>query len=1475
MKWRDSRQMPKISKIRLANVIYEEGNKRYNDELFLFDGYNSAILLENGGGKTVLIQTALQAMLPHAELAGRKVGKTLTLENAPAHIAVEWIINDKPRRYVVTAITLFMNKHGVDSLRYVYEYQHGDAHAIEEIPFVREVQGGKRPAEKGEMQDYYSAMKDRSFSASTFTTIKDYRKYIEDNYQIISSEWESIVKINSSEGGVEAFFESCKTTNQLFDRLLIPTVESAMTGYQTSNFAELFKKRYDSFKQYQQLTETLTENKRIQEELAHYTEAYELLHDKEQQLHKAKQQAKGIWEQTNKQINLFTDERENILSKISDWEISQHQYQVRLDSSNLAVEEAQKKEVEQKYQEVLTQLNEHEAKVNELEKNYASLKYARFNNKRKEARQRLSFIQEEILSFEKEKNLDHLNDQLEELEQSLHGAYQMEIENIKKAQDDLKLEKAPLETQLNKLEEQLSIHQQTSQQHNDKIISLEAVVVNRENDSADLRQSLLSNPKQEKVEEQLPILESRYQQLDAELVQLSTQSKQMERETEEKEQERLAWQKEDQVYALQLQKLEQQLTTINEEEQHLIESLAMLRSSWQDITSVYTNQQSIEGLLEDNIEKQRVERAKLLDKERVSLRYVDDYGQQETFFSDPFLSEQIERWKDQVDYVESGVNYLNQLPESEQEGLKKHPLWPSLLVTTSKSKGHLMERLEQVSDRFMFPVMIVTTEEATVLSDEDSGNWIVPSHWRRNIESDQFLSWQQQLKRQANQITAQRENTENTLSLWEKTLDQFRTFIKKFPYDHLVELQEKQYQIKTELENITVKLQQVDKQITDNKTMIVKHTQRVQEANAERMGIETKLREGQLYLTYQKEIVKNKQEIHKHRDQRQQLDRKMKQITRSTKRYQEDIDIINDRIRDFEIERELILNNPNYLEVAKMPAMYTHEGITILLEKRKELKLQEEKVSRTIAEWKQKEITEQNTIQDVTERMDEIEEAVPSVDKELSFPVDGNQYVKKIHIQLQKAKSELTEIKETHHTVDQNLHTKTVLLHEHYQAFRKKYPNDSVVSFDQEDLTVIKEQLKRDKIGLDNQRVYLNQELERVNKEVNDLAAAKDQLKRFIEAYHFNAPDIVTIELTEREAVDFQYNRLGFATQATNKLKEMKQLVEGEIARVQQAKDKFRTFCHGKITNKKLQQMAIQGVEQKRDYEDVITFKQNMLARIQRISKYANEHIRKSDEELQVFIEQIHTHLQTLVEELEQIPKKTRVKVDNWKPIYSFSIPKWEDEDGKVRIRNHTEWIIKQLESDKYRNDQGHQDMNKISVDLEKWLESKQLLKVVMDRDTMKVHCRKVMNDNQISTRSYSWEHSNVWSGGEKWSKNMTLFLGILKYVAEKKKSNLTDRVVILDNPFGKASSEHVLSPVFFIAEQLGFQMIALTAHAEGKFLQDYFPIIYSCRLRMTQEDNKKVMSKNKWLHHAYFQDHEPAVIDRLGQTEQLDLFQE
>jgi uncharacterized protein YPO0396 len=179
---------------------------------------------------------------------------------------------------------------------------------------------------------------------------------------------------------------------------------------------------------------------------------------------------------------------------------------------------------------------------------------------------------------------------------------------------------------------------------------------------------------------------------------------------------------------------------------------------------------------------------------------------------------------------------------------------------------------------------------------------------------------------------------------------------------------------------------------------------------------------------------------------------------------------------------------------------------------------------------------------------------------------------------------------------------------------------------------------------------------------------------------------------------------------------------------------------------------------------------------------------------------------------------------------------------------------------------------------LDKWLDAKQLLQKVFQQGAIRISCRKVTNDQQVTGATYSWEESNRWSGGEKWSKNMTLFLGILNYVAEKRQHIHSQmkrhRTVIMDNPFGKASSEHVLSPVFYIAEQLGFQIIALTPHVEGKFLQDYFPVVYSCRLRSVADGSgKQIVDGVQKIQQAYFRDHAPESLDRIGELKQMELF--
>lgn len=271
--------MATISKIRLANILYEGGLKRYNDETFVLDSNNTALILENGGGKTVLVQMILQAVLPRHNHSGRKIWETLQLSSGAAHIAVEWLLDERPRRYLLTAVTLYMKAGSTASNLYVTEYSPDEKGTIEDLPFsVKTEEGKERPASSGEINDYYLKQKNEHFNSKTFDTIKSYQDYLEKNYQLSYKEWLSISKINSSEGGIEDFFDNCATTPQLVNNLLIPTIEEAIEGENTEVFADIFEEHRQHIKEYKRLTRVIEENKAIQSNLNDYVESYQGFH---------------------------------------------------------------------------------------------------------------------------------------------------------------------------------------------------------------------------------------------------------------------------------------------------------------------------------------------------------------------------------------------------------------------------------------------------------------------------------------------------------------------------------------------------------------------------------------------------------------------------------------------------------------------------------------------------------------------------------------------------------------------------------------------------------------------------------------------------------------------------------------------------------------------------------------------------------------------------------------------------------------------------------------------------------------------------------------------------------------------------------------------------------------------------------------------------------------------------------------------
>ncbi|WP_026906761.1 hypothetical protein [Paucisalibacillus globulus] len=1470
--------MPAISKIRLTNVVYEEGNKRYNDELFLFEGHNGGILLENGGGKTVLIQTALQAVLPHVDLADRKIKNTLLLENAPAHIAIEWITHDKPRRYVVTAVTLFLTKHGLDSIRYVYEYDAGDANGIEGIPFVKEGKEGNRPAERGEMQDYYSGMKERSsFFAHTFDTIKGYKAFIEKQYHIISGEWESIVKINSTEGGVEAFFDDCKSTNQLFDRLLIPTVEDAIVGHDKAMFADMFEKQHQSFKNYKKLKQTIEENKRIQEKLENYVMTFEKLHHKQKAYTKAKQQAKGVWNLTLSQKQQMTGDLAEGSRMLTDWEAEHDTHKVKSASYEIAIEKATLEEKESAYN------TKHAHQLDKIEErdthqtNYYSLKLAKYKEEMKEEQEKLAFSEEKLAELEKDEELIDLQESLEEAKQSLLGSYLEEIEKIDEEKQGLTYQLNPILEHVEQLTRSKSGLVERVNKAKQQLSAIKERIQARTEDMEKLQQQLLANPQQEQVSIELKKWQERSNYLDQEVVRLNQEVRQLNLQIEEAEEQMDNLLQEHAEIETNKNNVSFKLTELDNVQGNVITRLAGLRQQWASLEDIYTAQQTIETRILEQLEKLKKERNSLLFKERLAYRFVDDYGTQDIFFADTFLAEQLASWKNQLGYIVTGVEYLRDLNDGERNKRKHFPLWPLTLVTTNKSKQQLLDKLNHISDRLQFPISVLTTEEALQVDESQGQAWVAPKHWHQNLETEYFTDWKVQLRSDAHAITGLREQKERELTDWQDGWKAFQQFLEMYPYELYSSLSTELSEWKNRLEDVVLRIKAIKTKITESRSIIESNRNKTQNYSNEMQGLQAKIKEGLTYLSYEKEVELEGKKEDSLSASLQLLEKDESKKENELQGFDEEKGDLQQRITVLNNEMVILKREDDYLRVASLNPIYSGESKQSIKNKIHDLNRKKDKVTVTQGEWLAKQEAAEQTLKKLQTLMEEIRNQQSDLDEEQAFPSDGDQWMETLLIKIKKLNGELIALNQE---VKQALSEKENQKGKYelkLEQFKKNYPGRELISFEHP-LDEIYQSLQKESAKLSERKEYINKQIERINTQLESISKAERELEKHMESHHFNAPDLSEIGLTEEQQLAYNYQRKKYVEAAIEEMKKRKQEMDEEATRVQAEKEYVRDFCRKEISDIKLQQMAINGVEYKQTYEDVVSFKNNMLTSIERISKYANEHIRKSDEDLQLFINQIHSHLHTIVEELRQIPNKTKVKViDDWKPIFSFSIPEWDEEVGKTRIRDYIEWILQQLESERFLNDQGMQDEGKVRNDVEMWLQTKSLLQVVMNNEVMKVNCRKVTNDNHVTSRSYSWEQSNVWSGGEKWSKNMTLFLGILNYVAEKKQhlqANMKrHRAVILDNPFGKASSDHVLNPVFFVAEQLGFQIIALTAHAEGKFLQDYFPVIYSCRLRSSQESGKKVMTKEKWLHHAYFQDHEPEGLERLGEVEQMELF--
>lgn len=1466
--------MPTISKIRFANVIYEQGLKRYHDETFQFDAQNSAILLENGGGKTVFIQAAMQAIIPHASVSNRQIKDTLYLEEGPAHIAIEWLLNERPRQYVVTAVTLYTKNNKIESLRYVYAYSERDKNSIDNMPFTKHEAGMQYPASKDDMQLYYqNVVQQTPMRAKLFPqSIKAFTDYLEDNYAIVREEWENMIVMNSAEGGIEKVFEECRGTQELFDRLLIPSVENADKHFNPLSITDQFEKQRSNLKKYKEFNEKKIEYGAMQEQMDEYVEHYRIYDDALTNYEEEQQR-------TASYVNYLQQQKEKTEQEVATMEarlLSLKDIQQQLFKREKALKIYEEQDKQKYVQETLVKtqklLEDMEDKRKSVQHEKVSLEYALDFVSLQQTKEIIAQAQEMLQKESEKEDLDDLQNELE----LLKGQWLFLLEG-KRLQLETQLQQKQREAKQLKDKEQQVAQQveavrQTMQEASSRVTRNKTLIDDKSQRLEQLKRELVAN-ENEQVADLLKGWNARVLQLEHSIREHEDHLKRLQQQASEQLQTKQSHTDTSVELTIQLNRIDEKLKQQEQSEMDVKEAIRAvlhqmsMTASIYDRATSYTNQ-----LLEKRIQLE-AERAEKFVLERKANRYLDDYGAQNPFFADPYLAEQLQHWS-QFTHIQTGVEYVQTLDE-EMVQHTAYPFWAITLITTTNEKQALIDKVHVIADKLTTPIIVLAREEARKLVQGESfdESWVAPLFWRDHIEQETFLQWKRSAMQEACQLEEERKKVEEKLNTVIQVYQILTGFLDKYPYAYYNRLKEQHFEA-TESYNKTIyELKQLDQKIAESDALIKQITNMHEQEKNELQHLNfDRIPKAQEYMRTYKQLepleeqrMMDQAEVRRHKQSVVQLEKEKLDLQ------QQWLDAMNEeRELNSTINRD-ILKHDIYLEKASLTARPTMLSEHALQLEVKRINNSLNQVSATIQHLNDRIETQEGLKAQYERTLQQKLQEYPNLDVNVVLPFQPEERIKYLHVELGRLQDERQQPENEAKQQEKELQQLEGKVNTLLEQYGDELPALTIP------LPELQQTLQRERMKNEEQQTFMKKEYDRTHKQAKKLADAQERSREMYFHHQLNqvkAQHLLSNEQQTAFLYEYEKELKQLYANLSERLKEkqrQQQIIEKE-------KQQFRNFCT-KLQDQKLSKVTMDGLENRQTYKEITEHQQLIHQTIQQAIHLADTAIQEFDKDQQQIIQYAVQQLVRVRHNLLEIPKKTRIRTEEeTKYIYQFTIPEWEEHEAKEAIRDYINWILTTLEQDKYRDEYGNEDVAAIRKFLEKYLQTVPLLRQVLGNKKMQVKCRKVESERQISTNFYSWEQSNQWSGGESWSKNMALYLGILKFISEKSSgptNTKRDRALILDNPFGKASSDHVLSPVFYIAEQLGFQMIALTAHAEGKFIADYFPVVYSCRLRSVRNASHQVVQKEQQLNKAFFADKQPEALHYVGEKKQLSLFEE
>lgn len=270
--------MSKINTIRIINLHYNHDFNQIDDLVIDANGENTLINLTNGGGKSTLIQL-ITALFVHKRYRNvnqggkdRPFGDFFTPNHRPSFLMVEWLRDDGVSKVLTGAMVYRVQSSlnegdSLKMLNFIAEYRDHADYDIRHIPVIENKHNQRQPITYNKGKDLLSKYRNRHqmfvYDMNDSAQARKYFNKLDEN-KIPPKEWESIIhKINEDESGVVKMFSDCTTAPDLLKKVLLPAVEDKLNN-ETSHMGEFQEMTEAYITQCYQNESKIEENKKAQ-----------------------------------------------------------------------------------------------------------------------------------------------------------------------------------------------------------------------------------------------------------------------------------------------------------------------------------------------------------------------------------------------------------------------------------------------------------------------------------------------------------------------------------------------------------------------------------------------------------------------------------------------------------------------------------------------------------------------------------------------------------------------------------------------------------------------------------------------------------------------------------------------------------------------------------------------------------------------------------------------------------------------------------------------------------------------------------------------------------------------------------------------------------------------------------------------------------------------------------------------------------